>query len=157
MPLEEGSSISLPSMPSLGSNDLPSFLFDTGLYAALKNLLVNQLSNFQDANWLLCNTFDKLEAEVGSIIHTCYKYRFLGHATKFYNIYICIIYELITLRISYEISTRTYAVVTLNKNLLSFFQCFFWWNHSCSVILYETLINHMLSRFLFYFLLKSPK
>ena len=88
MPLEEGSSISLPSMPSLGSNDLPSFLFDTGLYAALQNLLVNQLSNFQDANWLLCNTFDDLEAEVGSIIHTCYKYRFLGHATKFYNIYV---------------------------------------------------------------------
>ena len=88
MPLEEGSSISSPSMPSLGSNDLPSFLFDTGLYAALQNLLVNQLSNFQDANWLLCNTFDNLEAEVGSIIHTCYKYRFLGHATKFYNIYV---------------------------------------------------------------------
>ncbi|KAM3702237.1 hypothetical protein ACJW31_04G010700 [Castanea mollissima] len=64
MPLEEGSSISLPSMPSLGSNDLPSFLFDTGSYVALQNLLVNQLSNFQDANWLLCNTFDKLEAEV---------------------------------------------------------------------------------------------
>ena len=73
MPLEEGSSISLPSMPSLGSYVLPSFLFYTSFYPALQNLLVNQFSNFQDANWLLCNTFDKLEDEVGSIIHKCYK------------------------------------------------------------------------------------
>ena len=38
MPLEEGSLTSLPSIPSLGSNDLPSFLCDTGLYAALHAL-----------------------------------------------------------------------------------------------------------------------
>ena len=38
MPLEEGSLTSLPLIPSLGSNDLPSFLCDTGLYAALHAL-----------------------------------------------------------------------------------------------------------------------
>ncbi len=64
----EGSSISLPSMPSLEINDLPSFLNDTGMYEALLKLVVNQFSNFQEAKWLLCNTFDKLEHEVGSII-----------------------------------------------------------------------------------------
>uniref|UniRef100_A0A2N9FLF1 Glycosyltransferase n=1 Tax=Fagus sylvatica TaxID=28930 RepID=A0A2N9FLF1_FAGSY len=63
MPLE-GSSISLPSMPSLENNDLPSFLNDTGMYEALLKLVVNQFSNFQEAKWLLCNTFDKLEHEV---------------------------------------------------------------------------------------------
>ncbi|GMY32906.1 UDP-glycosyltransferase 74E2-like [Fagus crenata] len=60
----EGSSISLPSMPSLEINDLPSFLNDTGMYEALLKLVVNQFSNFQEAKWLLCNTFDKLEHEV---------------------------------------------------------------------------------------------
>ncbi|GMY32907.1 UDP-glycosyltransferase 74E2-like [Fagus crenata] len=63
MPLE-GSSISLPSMPSLAINDLPSFFNDTGMYAVELNLVVNQFSNFQEANWLFCNTFDKLEHEV---------------------------------------------------------------------------------------------
>ncbi|KAM4113647.1 hypothetical protein ACJW30_04G011300 [Castanea mollissima] len=64
MPLEEGSSISLPSMPSLGINDMPSFLHDTGLYPDVLKLVVNQFSNLQDVNWLLCNTFDNLEDEV---------------------------------------------------------------------------------------------
>ncbi|KAL4632162.1 hypothetical protein ACB092_04G032500 [Castanea dentata] len=61
MPLEEGSSISLPSMPSLGINDLPSFLSDKDLYLALLNFVLNQFSNFQEAKWILCNTFDNLE------------------------------------------------------------------------------------------------
>ncbi|GMY32905.1 mogroside IE synthase-like [Fagus crenata] len=69
MPLE-GSSISLPSMPSLEINDLPSFLYDTGSYPAILNVVVDQFSNFQDANCFLCNSFDKLEYEVGSTIYT---------------------------------------------------------------------------------------
>ena len=68
MPLE-GPSISLPSMPSLGIDDLPSFLCDNGSDTALLSLVLNQFSNFQEVNWLFCNTFDKLEYEVGSTIH----------------------------------------------------------------------------------------
>ena len=77
MPLEEGSSISLPLMPSLGINDMPSFLHDTGSYPDVLKLVVNQFSNLKDVNWLLCNTFDKLEDEVGSIIHLCHIFNFL--------------------------------------------------------------------------------
>ena len=77
MPLEEGSSISLPSMPSLGINDMPTFLSDTDSDPGVLNLVVNQFSNFHEANWLLCNTFDKLEDEVGSIIHLCHIFNFL--------------------------------------------------------------------------------
>ena len=69
MPLE-GSSISLPSMPSLEINDLPSFLYDTGSYPDILNVVVDQFSNFQEANCVLCNSFDKLEYEVGSTIYT---------------------------------------------------------------------------------------
>ncbi|KAM4105715.1 hypothetical protein ACB094_04G013300 [Castanea mollissima] len=64
MPIEEGASISLPSIPSLGFDDLPSFLCNKGLYPALQKLVLNQFSNFQEANWLLCNTFNELENEV---------------------------------------------------------------------------------------------
>ncbi|XP_041010410.1 mogroside IE synthase-like isoform X2 [Juglans microcarpa x Juglans regia] len=60
----EGPLISLPSMPSLGISDMPSFLCDTHSYPALLKLVLNQFSNFQEANWLFCNTFDKLEHEL---------------------------------------------------------------------------------------------
>uniref|UniRef100_A0A2N9JBC5 Glycosyltransferase n=1 Tax=Fagus sylvatica TaxID=28930 RepID=A0A2N9JBC5_FAGSY len=60
----EGPSVSLPSMPSLGIDDLPSFLCDKGTYPALLNLVLNQFSNILEANWILCNTFDKLEYEL---------------------------------------------------------------------------------------------
>ena len=72
MPVE-GPSISLPSLPSLGINDLPSFVYDPGLYPGVLNLLLNQFSDFEEAKWLLCNTFNNLEDDVGSrlsnIIH----------------------------------------------------------------------------------------
>nr|POF16834.1 udp-glycosyltransferase 74e1 [Quercus suber] len=64
MPIEEGASISLPSIPSLRINDLPSFLCDKGLYPALLKLVLNQFSNILEANWLLFNTFNELENEV---------------------------------------------------------------------------------------------
>lgn len=67
MPLQ-GPSPSLPSMPSLGIDDLPSFLCDTASYPTFLNLVLNQFSNFEKAKWLLCNTFDSLEDEVGSTI-----------------------------------------------------------------------------------------
>ncbi|XP_059447552.1 mogroside IE synthase-like [Corylus avellana] len=56
-------SVSLPYMPSLGVNDVPSFLNDTGSSLPLK-IALNQFSNIHEANWIFCNTFDKLEHEV---------------------------------------------------------------------------------------------
>ncbi|XP_030938183.1 UDP-glycosyltransferase 74E2-like isoform X2 [Quercus lobata] len=64
MPLEEGASIALPSVPPLGVDDLPSFFCDKGLYPSLLKLVLNQFSNFLEANWLFCNTFNDLENEV---------------------------------------------------------------------------------------------
>jgi pathogen-inducible salicylic acid glucosyltransferase len=66
MPLE-GSPAPLPSMPPLGINDMPSFLCDTASYPAFLHLVLNQFSNFEEAKWLLYNTFESLEDEVGYI------------------------------------------------------------------------------------------
>jgi pathogen-inducible salicylic acid glucosyltransferase len=71
----EGPWVSLPSLPSLGLDDMPSFLCDTTSYQALLNLVVNQFSNFQKANWVFFNNFDELEDEVGLLyihIHMSY-------------------------------------------------------------------------------------
>ncbi|KAK9288341.1 hypothetical protein L1049_016794 [Liquidambar formosana] len=41
---------SLPSMPLLGIDDMPSFVCDTASYPSLLNLVLIQFSNFQKAN-----------------------------------------------------------------------------------------------------------
>ncbi|KAA8532160.1 hypothetical protein F0562_006698 [Nyssa sinensis] len=58
------SMVSLPSMPLLTTNDLPSFVYDMGTYPGLLNLVLKQFSNFEKADWILYNTFDKLEEKV---------------------------------------------------------------------------------------------
>ncbi|MBA0724860.1 hypothetical protein Golax_021517 [Gossypium laxum] len=56
--------VSLPSMPELGMSDLPSFVSDkSGSYPSLCKLVRSQFSNFQEADWVFCNTYDKLEHE----------------------------------------------------------------------------------------------
>ncbi|TYG49988.1 hypothetical protein ES288_D10G139300v1 [Gossypium darwinii] len=57
--------VSLPSMPELGMSDLPSFVSDkSGSYPCLSKLVRSQFSNFQEADWVFCNTYDKLEHEI---------------------------------------------------------------------------------------------
>ncbi|XP_050257025.1 mogroside IE synthase-like [Quercus robur] len=80
MPLEEGSSISLPSIPSLGINDMPSIFRDMESYPGELNVMVNQFSNFQEANWLLCNTFDELEDEVINWMTSRWHFKTIGPA-----------------------------------------------------------------------------
>ncbi|KAE8726691.1 UDP-glycosyltransferase 74E2 [Hibiscus syriacus] len=69
MPSEEqirtNAVVSLPSMPELEISDLPSTAYDkSGSYPALWNLMRSQFSNFQEADWTFCNTYDKLEHEI---------------------------------------------------------------------------------------------
>ncbi|GLT33413.1 hypothetical protein SLA2020_080070 [Shorea laevis] len=59
VPLEEPVA-ALPSMPVLEVTDLPSF----APYPGLLNFLIAQFSNLEEARWIFCNTFDKLEDEV---------------------------------------------------------------------------------------------
>ncbi|WJZ88314.1 hypothetical protein VitviT2T_007626 [Vitis vinifera] len=63
-PLEE-STVSMPSMPLLRVDDLPSFInVKSPVDSALLNLVLSQFSNFKKGKWILCNTFDKLEDQV---------------------------------------------------------------------------------------------
>nr|GLL29599.1 UDP-glycosyltransferase 74E2-like [Ipomoea trifida] len=54
----QGSTVSLPSMPPLGLNDLPSFVRNNSSYFFPTAV---RFENTQKAGWLLFNTFDGLE------------------------------------------------------------------------------------------------
>nr|QCU55151.1 UDP-glycosyltransferase [Camellia fraterna] len=62
--LDQSGVVSLPSLPGIGFDDLPSFVSDMGSYPGMLGLLVNQFSNFRKADWILFNTFDKLEEKI---------------------------------------------------------------------------------------------
>ncbi|CAJ1824803.1 unnamed protein product, partial [Sphenostylis stenocarpa] len=57
--------ISLPLLPKLSIEDMPSFFFftDSDIPAVL-DLLVGQFSNIDKADWILCNSFYHMEKEV---------------------------------------------------------------------------------------------
>ncbi|KAM7486491.1 hypothetical protein LguiA_002500 [Lonicera macranthoides] len=61
-----GSLVSLPCLKPvvIGKYDLPSFIYDMGSFPPLLKLVIDQFLNFKEADWLLFNTFDKLEDKV---------------------------------------------------------------------------------------------
>ncbi|KAF6144577.1 hypothetical protein GIB67_006069 [Kingdonia uniflora] len=60
----QGPTASVPGMPVLETRDLPSFFSNSEAYPSMLQLLLDQFSNIDQADWLLFNTFDKLENEV---------------------------------------------------------------------------------------------
>lgn len=61
------SEISLPGLPPLEPSDLPSFVSDFGSYPAVyKLVVVEQFSNVDKADWVLCNSFYELEDQVST-------------------------------------------------------------------------------------------
>ncbi|KAJ0093653.1 hypothetical protein Patl1_26902 [Pistacia atlantica] len=77
VPLEEPI-VTLPSMPPLRVNDLPSYFDVNGTYPLSLDLLVNQFSNKEQPNWLLCNSFDKLEDEIVKWMASKYPVKNIG-------------------------------------------------------------------------------
>ncbi|CAE5956643.1 unnamed protein product [Arabidopsis arenosa] len=55
---------SFPSFPMLNANDLPSFLCESSSYPNILRIVVDQLSNIDQVDIVLCNTFDKLEEKL---------------------------------------------------------------------------------------------
>ncbi|CAJ1953265.1 unnamed protein product [Sphenostylis stenocarpa] len=53
-----------PGLPKLAAADLPSFLCKYGTYPGFFNVVVNQFSNTDKADWVLANTFYELEQGV---------------------------------------------------------------------------------------------
>ncbi|KAK7380588.1 hypothetical protein VNO78_33102 [Psophocarpus tetragonolobus] len=54
----------LPGLPKLAAEDLPSFLNKYELCPGAYNLVMNQFTNIDKADWILANTFYELEKEV---------------------------------------------------------------------------------------------
>ncbi|XP_021774774.1 UDP-glycosyltransferase 74E2-like isoform X1 [Chenopodium quinoa] len=60
----KSSLISMPSIPLLRVNEMPSLIVNPGIYPSLNDLSINQSLNFHKATLLFFNTFDKLESQV---------------------------------------------------------------------------------------------
>ncbi|XP_042507280.1 mogroside IE synthase-like [Macadamia integrifolia] len=56
--------VSIPGLPLLAIADLPSFVSVYGSHPGVRTIILNQFSNIDKADWLLFNTFDRLEDEV---------------------------------------------------------------------------------------------
>ncbi|KAL2335488.1 hypothetical protein Fmac_016701 [Flemingia macrophylla] len=56
--------ISLPRLPKLQHEDLPSFFFSYAEDPTLLDFVVDQFSNIDKADWILCNTFYDLDKEI---------------------------------------------------------------------------------------------
>ncbi|KAK4764849.1 hypothetical protein SAY86_025939 [Trapa natans] len=55
--------ISIPGLPTLELSDFPSFIYDEESYHGYLEVLVGQFINADKADWILVNTFSKLETE----------------------------------------------------------------------------------------------
>lgn len=56
--------VSIPGLPLLELEDTPSFVYDHGSYPAYFEMVLNQYSNADKADWILVNSFYKLEDQV---------------------------------------------------------------------------------------------
>ncbi|KAM4113638.1 hypothetical protein ACJW30_04G010600 [Castanea mollissima] len=72
------SEVSLPSLPLLRIDDMPSFISQPDLYPLLLRLCVDQFHNFHEVNWVFCSSFDKLEEEVVSWISSQWPIKNIG-------------------------------------------------------------------------------
>jgi pathogen-inducible salicylic acid glucosyltransferase len=61
--------ISIPGLPLLELQDMPSFIYVSGSYPAYFEMVLSQFSNSDKADWALVNTFYELEVEVGCAIY----------------------------------------------------------------------------------------
>lgn len=60
---------SMPGLPKPGFPNLASLGSDTGPYPPVVRLIFNQFSNIEQADWVLFNSFDKLEEEVSLVLY----------------------------------------------------------------------------------------
>lgn len=62
--IEENGEVTLPFMPPLASKDLPGFDYFLDIKVIVERLLLDQFSNIHKVDYILFNTFHKLEDEV---------------------------------------------------------------------------------------------
>ncbi|XP_042496877.1 UDP-glycosyltransferase 74F2-like [Macadamia integrifolia] len=77
-PPADRSTFSVPGLPPLQLQDLPSFLYVVGYCPGYAAMVVNQFSNIDEVDWVLVNTFDKLENEVVDWMAKLWRLRTIG-------------------------------------------------------------------------------
>ena len=87
LPVSSTVPVSIPGMPLLELQDMPSFIYVSGSYPAYFEMLLRQFSNTDKADLIVVNTFYKLEAEVGYTIKyfQCYMTLCLGGRERWMN------------------------------------------------------------------------
>ncbi|XP_043711539.1 mogroside IE synthase-like [Telopea speciosissima] len=73
-----GPMVSIPGLPPLAIADLPSFVSVYESHPGIRTIMLNQFSNIDKADWLLFNTFDKLENEVVSWMSNLWPIKTVG-------------------------------------------------------------------------------
>ncbi|GMY29000.1 UDP-glycosyltransferase 74E2-like [Fagus crenata] len=69
---------SMPGLPTPKLPNLPSLGSDTGRYSPIIRHILNQFSNIEKADWVLFNSFDKLEEEVVKWMANLWPVRTIG-------------------------------------------------------------------------------
>jgi len=77
--------VSIPGLPLLESRDMPSFINVPGSYPAYFKMLLDQFSNTDKVDYILINTFYKLEAEVNYICSTWFNCSKLSLVLPFFS------------------------------------------------------------------------
>ncbi|KAI7983647.1 UDP-glycosyltransferase 74G1 [Camellia lanceoleosa] len=78
LPLSPGSTVLLPGLLPLEPWETPSFVCIYGSFPAFYDLVVNQFSNIDQTDWVLFNTFYKLEEEVVDWMAKLWRVRTIG-------------------------------------------------------------------------------
>uniref|UniRef100_A0A2P2Q5W8 Glycosyltransferase n=1 Tax=Rhizophora mucronata TaxID=61149 RepID=A0A2P2Q5W8_RHIMU len=68
----------VPGMPPLERRDLPSFIDDLESYPGFHQIVMEQFSNIDKADWVLCNTFYELEQEVADFLAKLFPWKTIG-------------------------------------------------------------------------------
>ncbi|KAA8550512.1 hypothetical protein F0562_002196 [Nyssa sinensis] len=73
-----GSTISIPGLPLLEPWETPSFLYIYGSFPGFYDMVVNQFSNINKADWVFFNNFYKLEEETVDWMAKLWKVKTIG-------------------------------------------------------------------------------
>ncbi|ERN20297.1 UDP-glycosyltransferase 74E1 [Amborella trichopoda] len=79
-PKEPNGYVAIPGMPLLGLRDIPSFIAQPESYGFFLEMLSGQFKNIDQADYVLVNSFDSLEAEVRKEIAESWSLMMIGPA-----------------------------------------------------------------------------
>ncbi|KDP45197.1 hypothetical protein JCGZ_15062 [Jatropha curcas] len=77
-PLDRETQVLAPGLTPLEVEDLPSFVHHFGSDPAVFDMLVDQFSNIDEVDWVLCNTFYELEQEAADWLAKLWPLRTIG-------------------------------------------------------------------------------